>query len=123
MILLIGLPASGKTTWANKYREENPDKRFYVIGTSALVERMKVDGEPRKKHFSGKWDHLIQKCTRCLQDWLKVASQRRRNFIVDQVRGQKEESNPARARNMQTLTLMTYTQVNYFPLLLGQFTN
>ncbi len=42
MILLVGLPAAGKTTWANKHREANPDKRYYVIGTSALLERMKV---------------------------------------------------------------------------------
>ncbi len=46
---------------------------------------LKVNGEPRKKHFTGKWDFLIQKCTRCLQDWLRVASQRRRNYIIDQV--------------------------------------
>ena len=42
MIMLIGLPASGKTTWANKHVEENPLKRFNVIGTSVLLERMKV---------------------------------------------------------------------------------
>ncbi len=42
MILLVGLPAAGKTTWAATHREANPDKRYYVIGTSALIERMKV---------------------------------------------------------------------------------
>ena len=42
LILLIGLPASGKTTWVNKHVEENPDKHFNVIGTAALVQRMKV---------------------------------------------------------------------------------
>ena len=42
MILLIGLPAAGKTTWAAKRVQENPDKRYYVIGTNALIERMKV---------------------------------------------------------------------------------
>ena len=42
MIMLIGLPASGKTTWANKHVEENPLKRYNVIGTSVLLERMKV---------------------------------------------------------------------------------
>ena len=42
MIMLIGLPASGKTTWANKHAEENPEKRYNIIGTSILLDRMKV---------------------------------------------------------------------------------
>ena len=42
MIMLIGLPASGKTTWASKHVEENLEKRYNVIGTSTLVDRMKV---------------------------------------------------------------------------------
>ena len=42
MILMVGLPASGKTTWAMKHVEENPDKRYYVIGTNALIEKMRV---------------------------------------------------------------------------------
>ena len=40
--MLIGLPASGKTTWANKHAEENPDKRYNIIGTSILLDRMRV---------------------------------------------------------------------------------
>ncbi len=44
-----------------------------------------MNGEPIRKHYEGKWDNLIQKCTRCIQDWLRVASQRRRNYIIDQV--------------------------------------
>jgi len=84
MIMLIGLPASGKTTWANKHVAENPLKRYNVIGTSVLLERMKVNGEPRKKHMTTKWEQLISKLTKCCQDMLRLASQRRRNFIVDQ---------------------------------------
>ena len=42
MILLIGLPGAGKTTWVSKYVEEHPEKRYNVIGAVALLERMKV---------------------------------------------------------------------------------
>jgi len=84
MIMLIGLPGCGKTTWVNKYVAEHPEKRYNVIGTAALVDKMKVNGESLKKHHDGKWDQLIQKCTRCLQEWLRMASQRRRNVVVDQ---------------------------------------
>ena len=86
MVMLIGLPGCGKTTWVNKFIEENPDKKYDVIGTATLIEKMKVDGEPKKKHLEGKWDQLIQKSTRCLQDLLRTASQRRRNVIIDQVK-------------------------------------
>merc|ERR1712223_1292759 len=84
MIMLIGLPGCGKTTWVNEFVSEHPEKRYNVIGTAALVDKMKVNGEPLKKHHDGKWDQLIQKCTRCLQEWLRMASQRRRNVVVDQ---------------------------------------
>ena len=86
MVMLIGLPGCGKTTWVNKFIEENADKKYDVIGTATLIEKMKVDGEPKKKHLEGKWDQLIQKSTRCLQDLLRTASQRRRNVIIDQVK-------------------------------------
>ena len=42
MIMLVGLPGSGKTTWVNKHVAENPDKKYTVIGTSALIDKMKV---------------------------------------------------------------------------------
>ena len=42
MIMLIGLPGCGKTTWVNKYVAEHPEKRYNVIGTAALVDKMKV---------------------------------------------------------------------------------
>ncbi len=42
MIMLVGLPGSGKTTWANKHVAENPDKKYTVIGTSSLIDKMKV---------------------------------------------------------------------------------
>jgi replication-associated recombination protein RarA len=44
LFMLIGLPGSGKTTWVEKHVAENPAKRYNVIGTSALIERMKVIG-------------------------------------------------------------------------------
>lgn len=42
MLMMIGLPASGKTTWVKKHVEEHPEKRYNIIGTAALIEKMKV---------------------------------------------------------------------------------
>ena len=36
--MLIGLPASGKTTWAVNYINQNPDKNFHVVSSDAIIE-------------------------------------------------------------------------------------
>ena len=40
--MMIGLPASGKTTWADKHMRENPEKRYTIIGTNQIMDKMKV---------------------------------------------------------------------------------
>merc|ERR1719410_1528663 len=85
MIMMIGLPGSGKTTWVNKHVSENSGKQYNVISTTTMIEKMTVNGEPRKKHHKGKWEQVVQKATRSLQEMLRAASQRRRNVIIDQV--------------------------------------
>lgn len=40
--MMCGLPASGKTTWARKYAEEHKDKMYNILGTNALIDKMKV---------------------------------------------------------------------------------
>lgn len=42
MYMLIGLPGCGKSTWVTNFVAEHPEKRFNIIGTSTLIERMKV---------------------------------------------------------------------------------
>lgn len=42
-------------------------------------------GLPRKANYSGRWDILIDKCTKCLNKLMDVGAHRRRNFILDQV--------------------------------------
>ena len=40
--MMVGLPASGKTTWATRYARENADKRYQLLGTNLIMDRMKV---------------------------------------------------------------------------------
>ena len=40
--MMCGLPGCGKTTWANEHSSKNPDKLYNIIGTNALIDKMKV---------------------------------------------------------------------------------
>lgn len=42
MIMMCGLPGSGKTFWSMKYAFEHPDKMYNILGTSSLMDKMKV---------------------------------------------------------------------------------
>lgn len=42
VILMVGLPGSGKTQWALKYAKENPEKRYNVLGAETVLNQMRV---------------------------------------------------------------------------------
>lgn len=42
VILMVGLPGSGKTQWALKYSKENPEKRYNVLGAETVLSQMRV---------------------------------------------------------------------------------
>lgn len=43
VIMMVGLPASGKSTWAEKWVNEHPEKRYILLGTNIALEQMKVN--------------------------------------------------------------------------------
>ncbi|XP_064600280.1 heterogeneous nuclear ribonucleoprotein U-like protein 1 isoform X2 [Liolophura sinensis] len=84
IIMMVGLPGAGKTYWAQKHSAANPEKRFNVLGTNNIIDKMKVMGLPRKKNYAGRWDSLIEKSTRCLNRLIEISARKRRNYILDQ---------------------------------------
>ncbi|KAM5145419.1 heterogeneous nuclear ribonucleoprotein U-like protein 1 isoform 2-T2 [Mantella aurantiaca] len=84
MLMMVGLPGAGKTTWAMKHSAENPEKKYNILGTNAIMEKMKVMGLRRQRNYAGRWDVLIQQATKCLNQLIQIASRRKRNYILDQ---------------------------------------
>lgn len=85
VIMLIGLPGAGKSYWALQKALENPEKRYTLLGTKHLLERMKIQGVARKPGSGpGRWEKLIELCNRGLLTLNEIACQRRRNYILDQ---------------------------------------
>ena len=70
--MIVGLPGSGKTTWGLKEQLENTDRRYNIIGTDTLIEKMKVNGLPRKNNYHGRWEVLISKATNCLNKLFQI---------------------------------------------------
>lgn len=42
VIMMCGLPACGKTTWATKHAAEQPQKMYNILGLSSLINKIKV---------------------------------------------------------------------------------
>uniref|UniRef100_A0A672SWJ6 Heteroous nuclear ribonucleoprotein U like 1 n=1 Tax=Sinocyclocheilus grahami TaxID=75366 RepID=A0A672SWJ6_SINGR len=85
VLMMVGLPACGKTTWATKHAKMNPEKKYNILGTNAIMEKMKMMGLRRQRNYAGRWDILIQQATQCLNRLIQIAARKRRNYILDQV--------------------------------------
>ncbi|XP_065511154.1 heterogeneous nuclear ribonucleoprotein U-like protein 1 [Caloenas nicobarica] len=84
ILMMVGLPAAGKTTWALKHAAANPGKKYNVLGTNAIMDKMRVMGLRRQRNYAGRWDVLIQQATQCLNRLIQIAARKRRNYILDQ---------------------------------------
>ncbi|XP_029470703.1 heterogeneous nuclear ribonucleoprotein U-like protein 2 [Rhinatrema bivittatum] len=84
VILMVGLPGTGKTHWAQNHNLENPEKRYNVLGTDAIIQQMQTKGLEAAEMDPQRQDVLTQEATRCLIRLAPVASRTKRNFIIDQ---------------------------------------
>mmetsp|Transcript_4 Transcript_4/g.9 ORF Transcript_4/g.9 Transcript_4/m.9 type:complete len:903 (-) Transcript_4:274-2982(-) len=86
VIMMIGLPGCGKTTWVDKFVEENKDiTKFDVLGTNAIIDQMKVPGLRRKRAYHERWDELIKLSTGVFNELMnRRAPKNPRHYIIDQ---------------------------------------
>ncbi|GFT16494.1 heterogeneous nuclear ribonucleoprotein U-like protein 1 [Trichonephila clavipes] len=84
MLMMCGLPGAGKSVWALTYSKQYPEKKYNILGTNNIIDKMKVMGLPRKRNYAGRWEVLIKLATNCLNKLFEIASKLRRNYILDQ---------------------------------------
>ncbi|XP_007943060.1 heterogeneous nuclear ribonucleoprotein U-like protein 2 [Orycteropus afer afer] len=84
VILMVGLPGSGKTQWALKYAKENPEKRYNVLGAETVLSQMRMKGPEEPEMDPKSRDLLVQQASQCLSKLVQIASRTKRNFILDQ---------------------------------------
>ncbi|CAF0732525.1 unnamed protein product [Didymodactylos carnosus] len=84
VIMMVGLPACGKTVWAEKHLEMNAEKKYYILGTNNIINQMKISGLYRRDNYHNRWDALIDRSTKCLNKLFQIAINRKRNYIIDQ---------------------------------------
>ncbi|XP_038623183.1 LOW QUALITY PROTEIN: heterogeneous nuclear ribonucleoprotein U-like protein 1 [Tachyglossus aculeatus] len=84
ILMMVGLPAAGKTTWAAKHAAAHPAKKYNILGTNSIMDKMRVMGLRRQRNYAGRWDVLIQQATQCLNRLIQIAARKKRNYILDQ---------------------------------------
>ncbi|XP_058749785.1 uncharacterized protein LOC131622760 [Vicia villosa] len=111
IMMLVGLPASGKTTWAEKWVKDHPEKRYVLLGTNLILEQMKVPGLLRKNNYGERFDRLMDRASAMFNVILSRAANIPRNYIIDQTNVYKN----ARKRKLEPFMHYQKTAVVVFP--------
>ncbi|XP_028801068.1 heterogeneous nuclear ribonucleoprotein U-like protein 1 isoform X2 [Neltuma alba] len=111
VIMMVGLPASGKTTWAEKWIREHPEKRYVLLGTNLVLDQMKVPGLLRKNNYGERFDRLMDRATEIFNTLMSRAAKIPRNYIIDQTNVFKS----ARKRKLKPFADFSKIAVVVFP--------
>ena len=84
IIMMVGLSGAGKTVWAMKHANDHPEKKYCILGTNMIIDKMKVMGLTRQRNYQGRWDALIKQATDILNEMFKITERKNRNYILDQ---------------------------------------
>ncbi|NXL04201.1 HNRL2 protein, partial [Mesembrinibis cayennensis] len=84
VLLMVGLPGSGKTQWAQNHSQENREKRYNILGTETVLHQMRTKGPEVEELDAKSRDQLIQQAAQCLSKLVQIAPRAKRNFILDQ---------------------------------------
>lgn len=43
VVMMVGLPGSGKSTWVSNWIKANPEKKYNILGTNAYIDKVNAD--------------------------------------------------------------------------------
>ncbi|XP_038621272.1 heterogeneous nuclear ribonucleoprotein U-like protein 2 [Tachyglossus aculeatus] len=110
VLLMVGLPGTGKTRWALEHARGNPEKRYNVLGAETVLRQMRTRGPGEPELDSEGRDILVQQASQCLSKLVRIASRTKRNFILDQCNvydsGQRRKLLPFRAFSRKAVVIV-----------------
>ncbi|EFJ42368.1 hypothetical protein VOLCADRAFT_119430, partial [Volvox carteri f. nagariensis] len=84
VLVLTGLPGSGKTTWAARHCAAHPARRYCVLGTQLVLEQMRLScPRTRRFHYMGKPEEVFALVADTLTRIQARAPATPRNYILD----------------------------------------
>ncbi|XGW27851.1 hypothetical protein V3C99_008002 [Haemonchus contortus] len=83
VLMMVGLPSVGKTTWVRRYIREHPKEHWTLISADTILASMKVNGVSRNSSHIGRWDMVLGLVGKARNRLLSLAARRRRNYILD----------------------------------------
>uniref|UniRef100_A0A0K0DKC3 SPRY domain-containing protein n=1 Tax=Angiostrongylus cantonensis TaxID=6313 RepID=A0A0K0DKC3_ANGCA len=83
VLMMVGLPSVGKTTWVRRYIREHPSENWTLISADTILAAMKVNGVSRNSSHIGRWDMVLGLVGKARNRLLSLAARRRRNYILD----------------------------------------
>jgi len=83
MVMMVGLPATGKTTWATNYVKES-GKNYNILSTDLILDQMRVYNLRRQGNFGERFQRLMKMGSSAFNKLVNIARTKTRNYVLDQ---------------------------------------